>query len=161
MKLISLSRGYLAQVDDKDYTWLSAHSWHVYKKKNRNTLYAERTFRVNGVSRHEAMHRLVLAVTDPKIQVDHKDGDGLNNQRHNLREATHSQNQHNRKRRRDGISQHKGVGKHSSGLWRARIVINKKETQLGYFHSERDAALAYNYAATQCFGKFARLNIVP
>jgi len=158
MKLIELTQGYFTKVDDADYASLSNRSWHVHKK--RGLLYAHHTSHVNGISVNESMHRTLLGVNDSSVQVDHIDGDGLNNQRYNLRKATHSQNQHNRKRRRDGVSSYKGVGVHSSGLWRARIVVDSKEVHLGYFKQEKDAARAYNEAAKVHFGEFARINVL-
>jgi len=94
------------------------------------------------------------------IQVDHKDGDTLNNKRHNLRPCTSTQNQQNRTKRARSSSQYKGVS-YCKKLkkYRARIRINTKLKHLGCFQNEIDAALAYDKAAEINFGEFARLNL--
>lgn len=105
----------------------------------------------------EKMHRLILGVTNPKIKIDHRDGNGLNNQRHNLREATQAQNLAN-SRPRSGSSRFKGVTFRSPDKWIAQISKDGKHTYLGIFRDEFDAATAYNFAAIEMFGEFARLN---
>ena len=93
------------------------------------------------------------------MDTDHRDGCGLNNQRHNLRTATRTQNNQNRKSL-NGSSRFTGVCKNNrDGKWKAYICVNKKRNHLGYFSSECDAAQAYNFAAIDAFGEFARLNV--
>ena len=101
----------------------------------------------------------------PKF-LDHIDGNPLNNSIDNLREATLSQNQHNRKKSKfySGkltTSKYKGVYWHKPNKkWYAQIQINEEQKHLGYFITEIEAAHAYDHAAIEAFGKFARLNEV-
>jgi hypothetical protein len=102
------------------------------------------------------MHNAILPLREGFV-VDHKDRDGLNNQRDNLRYATYSQNAGNSQSQR----KYKGVSFHShSGLWHVRITHNRVAHSVGYFKSEIDAAVAYNSAALSVFGEFALLNDV-
>lgn len=102
------------------------------------------------------MHRHIFGLTDPRILVDHRDHDGLNNQRHNLRVCNHSQNAANsRKTRQPTKSQYKGV---SGGDWVAEITVEGQTLSLGTFKSEIEAAEAYNLAAHKHFGDFSCLN---
>jgi len=99
------------------------------------------------------LHRLILDIPD-SMEGDHKDGNGLNNRRDNLRPATHSDNMHNSCSKR-GTSKFKGVHFYKqTNKWRAGIASK----HLGYFHNETDAALAYDAAARKYFGEFARPN---
>lgn len=105
------------------------------------------------------MHREILGLKKGEIG-DHKDGDGLNNQRSNLRKCTHSENLRNAKKRRGSHSSHyKGVTR-CRNKWRAVIKVDQKKYSLGNFTTEKEAALAYNVAATKYFGCFAYLNLV-
>lgn len=101
------------------------------------------------------MHREILCQTDPIQKVDHKDHNGLNNQRENLRLANAKQNTVNRTSKKGATSRFLGVDwKKSHGLWRTRI----ESTSLGYFKDERLAALAYDKEASIRYGEFANLN---
>lgn len=106
------------------------------------------------------MHRLILG-TSVGMEVDHVNGDGRDNRRVNLRLATHSQNMANQRKRRDGISsRYKGVWyeRRRKRPWRAKIKVRGRQVNLGYFETEEEAAYAYNLAALEHFGGFARLN---
>lgn len=158
MKKIPLSQGQFALVDDSDFDWLSQWKWHA--QKNHNTYYAVRSVRVNGKGTLILMHREILGLTDPKIYGEHWDGDGLNNQRSNLRPATNSENQKNKNPR--GTSKYLGVSWHKIGCkWRCNIVINGESKHLGLFTDEIQAALKYNEYARIHHGNFARLNEIP
>lgn len=158
MKEIQLTKGKVAIVDDADYEWLSQWKW--YARKSRKSFYAERTVgsHLNGNKESIQMHRVVLGITDPKVQGDHEDGDGLNNQRHNLRECTNTQNQYN-KPPRGATSKYKGVWFDlSRKKWASAISHNNTRVVLGRFDTEQSAALAYNEAALKYHGDFAWLN---
>ena len=94
------------------------------------------------------------------LEVDHIDGNGLNNRRENLRLASHSQNLANQKRSRIGCSsKYRGVSWFKrTGIWIAQITVRYHHRGLGYFKDEKDAARAYDKAALEAFGEFAVLN---
>jgi AP2 domain len=98
------------------------------------------------------MHKLLTGY--PKT--DHRDGDGLNNQRYNLRETTDAQNGANTGPR---TGRYKGVHRYEGqGLWRAQIQVNGIKNHIGVYSSEESAARAYDQAALAIWGEFARLN---
>jgi len=156
MREIKTTQGFSAMVDNEDFDSLSAYKWHV--NVGSDTMYAVCTERKNGIRTSIKMHRLILGLKNSEI-CDHIDGNGLNNQKENLRIATKSQN--NANKRATGLSKYLGVSLHKgSNKWRGQIKKNRKITHLGYFTEEEDAAQAYNTAATRIHGEFARLNVV-
>jgi hypothetical protein len=155
MKEIILTRGQTTLLDDVDYEKFSAFKWNVILRHGK--WYAKRVEREYPYSRTIYLHREILGITDPKIQVDHQDGNGLNNQRYNLRECNHSQNLHNSSKRVNNTSGFKGVTL-QKGKWIATIRSNGKHTYLGQFGSPEDAAKAYDEAALKYYGEFANLN---
>lgn len=107
------------------------------------------------------MHREVMGVNDPKVEIDHKNRNKLCNERWNLRICTTSQNQANRQAPgKNKTSQYKGVRLHKQGKWEARITHKYNVIQIGLFDIENDAAIAYNNKALELFGEFAYLNEV-
>jgi hypothetical protein len=143
----------VALVDDEDYVLISQYAWHAHTV--RGVTYAVRRPEVRGVKHVQYMHALITGWP----LVDHKDHDGLNNQRSNLREATHAENMHNSLKRDSVTSRFKGVGWHSKDRkWRVRIQINGRRRQFGEFAVEEEAAHAYDRAAREAFGEFAALN---
>jgi hypothetical protein len=159
MKLISLTQGLFAQVSDKDYAHLNTFKWCAHKVNN--TYYAERaTARdANGKQRMIKMHRVIMDVTDGRIKVDHINGDGLDNQRPNLRVASTSQNGMNRRKHKTATSIYKGVCWHIRDLkWVAQIKADGRYHSLGYYDNEREAAEAYDSAAQALYGQYASLN---
>lgn len=102
------------------------------------------------------MHRILLG--NPPSDIDHANGYGLDNRRCNLRPCTDSQNQANRITKQHS-SAYRGVSLvKKTGRWRAQLSVNQKYINIGYFGTEIEAARAYDAAATQHFGEFARLN---
>lgn len=154
MKEIILRTGEKTIVDDSDYEYLNKWTWNLAKRKNTN--YAARREGEKTI----LMHRVLLNINDTKILADHVDGDGLNNQRINIRVANRTQNNSNRKA--IGISKYLGVFYHSYDSrrkrWYSQIFSNGKKTFIGYFETEEEAALAYNNKAKIIHGKFAKLN---
>lgn len=152
---------YVALVDDADYDYLNKWGWQIFKK-NDTSYYAVREISLDGVTHKIQMHRLILGLTDPKIQVDHKDHDGLNNQRSNLREASNSQNGANRRCAKNSTSKYLGVHIPSKSYygnrWAVTISINRKTKYVGCFKTEEQAARAYDEAAKIYHGEFANLN---
>jgi len=147
----------VALVDDEDFEYLNQWNWCVTFAKH--TAYAQRGDYSNGKKKTILMHRLILGLTDPKIDGDHKDHNGLNNQRSNLRIATRSQNICNTILKKQFSSKYKGVFFYKrSGLWRVQIRVNHKVTYLGSYATEEQAAIVYNEAALKQYGEFANLN---
>jgi hypothetical protein len=116
--------------------------------------------KVKSFSVHVLVAREWVDNPDNKRCVDHIDGDKMNNHHENLRWATHLENSRNQKIQTNTSSVYKGVSFYKPlQKWTARIKINAKQKHLGYFTSEREAAEAYNTAALEHFGVFAKLNI--
>jgi hypothetical protein len=159
MKEIALTQGKFALVDDEDFDFLNQWKWCAVKA--RHTFYAVRS--MPGINRKQInvfMHRQILNITDSKIQGDHLDGDGLNNQRKNLRACTKDENNRNKRIDRRSTTGYKGVVKiKKNGYYRASIMNNKKRKHLGIFKTPESAALAYDEAAKKYYGEFARLNL--
>ncbi len=156
MKRIPLSRNKYAIVDDEDYELLSRFKWHVSSGKS-NTYYAQSELPDTRYRIRFSMHRLIMKA-EKNQEVDHRNGNGLDNRRRNLRLCTKHQNRFNM-RITTGSSKYKGVSWHTkNGKWRARITLNYQNIYIGCFTSEREAAKAYDRKAKQLFGDFAYLN---
>jgi len=151
MKIIKTKSGYEILIDDDDYRLVSQYKWHVYK--DRNIYYA--TSKSNGA--RIKMHRLILNAQPGEI-VDHIDGNGLNNQKSNLRICTVQENIRNMKAIL-GKSKYKGVSfKKNMKKWQANIGFNYKMLFIGYFQTQEQAAAAYDEVARALFGDYANLN---
>lgn len=157
MKLIPLTQGKFAHVDDEDYQHLIKLKWNALK--SGDTFYAR--------SKGKSMHRKILGLTDPKIKCDHIDHNGLNNQRDNLRVATYSQNNANTLSRKNSTSKYLGVSLKNQTVngktytyWYAQIRKDKKNIYCRRFKNEIDAAKQYNKWASEIHGIFANLNYV-
>jgi hypothetical protein len=155
---IPLTQGQVARVDD-DCGAIAGFRW--YTEKRERTYYAARNRpkvggRNVGIVR---MHHMVLPFLFG-LEVDHIDGDGLNNCRSNLRLASRRNNQRNRRGNRGkGRTQLKGAYWHSvDKVWRAQIGLGGRTSYLGQFDTAEGAARAYDAAAREHYGEFARLN---
>jgi len=156
MKQIPLTQGQFAIVDDEDYDFLMQWKW--VAQKSKKTFYAFKSVAAPKKSRI-LMHRLLIKVSDPKIYVDHRDGNGLNNQKSNLRPCTPTQNQHNQQLSKNNKTGFKGVYFSSANnKFVSTIMVNKKALFLGLFTNPIDAALAYDIAAIELHKDFSRLN---
>lgn len=165
MKEIPLTQGLVALVDDEDFDRLSRFKW--FASRYHNQWYAMRNAGVAEMRRVRKirMHREVLGLPNGDVvEVDHRNLNGLDNRKGNLRAASRGQNSRNIPKRelhmgQPPSSRYKGIylAKHC-GLWRARISLNRKLVQLGYFSSEMAAAQAYDEAALKYHGEFACLN---
>lgn len=159
MRRVPLSRGMFAIVDDEDYELISKRKWYASQSRN-GVFYARSNIVRDGRRTGVWMHRLIMG--SPKGRIDHKNHDGLDNRRDNLRMASLSENGMNAKK--TALPRHsvwKGVSWSKRFLrWVAYIRVNGCQKHLGYFRDEIEAAMAYNKAATQFFGEFARVNEV-
>jgi hypothetical protein len=158
MKEIPLTHHKIALVDDEDYERLIKHKWHA--RKDRNTFYASRTVMIEGKKTTVQLHREVLRLTfGDGIEVDHRNRNGLDNQKENLRIATSSLNSYNRKMQHNNTSGFRGVSWHSRDqVWQAYIKLRGKRINLGYHNDILLAAVAYDYAARKYYGNDAILN---
>lgn len=148
MKVINLTKGYEAKVDDCDYEYLNRFHW------SYSNGYAVRSKKVGDKLTTISMHRELAG--EPNMLVDHADRDKLNNTRGNLRIATASENQSNRRKQHNNTSGHKGVYFHKLlNKWYSAISVQGKLKSLGYFKKKEDAIAAYNEAAVQYKGDFA------
>jgi len=146
-------------VDDDDFEEINKFKW--LSEKRGNTFYAQRTDYSNGNNNRIRikMHRLIMQ-PEKGMVVDHKDRNGLNNQKNNLRICTDSENLCNRTAY--GKSKYLGVSwRKNRRTWQAVIKQRGgKYIYLGGFKIETEAALAYNEAAKKYHGEFANLNII-
>lgn len=149
MKTIPLTRGLVAIVDDEDFERLSKWKW--FSHAGGKTWYASRI----ESNRHVLMH---LEISPPPLgmSVDHVDGNGLNNQKCNLRWCTQSQNLANA-RRAPPQSGYRGVQRRGS-MWSAILTVNGRTHRLGIFETAEEAARVRDDAARKYFGAFARVN---
>lgn len=157
MKRVPLTRGYVALVDDADYeAVMAAGPWYALVKADRQTVYAQRNIRrSNGERSGQYMHKFLTGWD----QTDHRNGDGLDNQRDNLRPATGSENNRNSRLRKDNTSGFKGVQwDKQRRRWVAGIRVSGRQRQIGSYDNPVDAAHAYDAAARELFGAFARPN---
>lgn len=165
MELIIINRKgekFTVLYDECDHETVSKHKWFV-----STTGYVVRTVRVNGKNARIILHRVILGVTDPKIKVDHKNHNTIDNRRCNIRACSHQQNLMNRKKTEGTYSKYLGVsakwtktkkGKVNGPYIVAEIKAKGSRIKLGYFKTEEDAAIAYDKAAEEYFGEFASLN---
>jgi hypothetical protein len=153
---IYLGEGEFTIVEPRDYYWLNKFNWCLCD--NGRQRYARRVLYDPKVGiKTESMHREIMKPA-LGLLVDHRNGDGLDNRRDNLRPATHSQNCYNRRKTRSKTSSRFiGVSFHIN-RWRAYIRYKGKRIWLGRFANEIDAAKAYDAAAKKYYGEFARLN---
>jgi hypothetical protein len=141
-----------AKVDAVDAPEILQYKWNLLSEKiSGRTSYAVVRKRVDGKRVTIRMHRLILAPKDGFL-IDHRDRNGLNNTRENLRYSTRAQNAINvsRKHRVKGASFDKRRNR-----WQARININGKNTSLGFFKNQIDATAAYRKMAKLHHGEFA------
>ena len=149
-KVIKTQNGFDVLVDEEDFESTSRIQWYARRKKNQRTHYAYAYLSGKIVT----MHRLIMNPS-PIQEVDHRDRNGLNNQRYNLRACTHKQNCRNKRIATNNLTGVKGV--HFDKLkrkFRAMIGHEKRVIHIGYFDDLDAAKAAYNKTAQQLFGDF-------
>ncbi len=150
MRQIPLTQGKIALVSNQDYWLVRQFKWCAAQHKSGNW-YAQMGIIGTTIS----MHRLLAGF--PPFALDHRNGNGLDNRRRNLRPASTRENAMNKKCPRNNAAGIKGVSFIAwRKRWRAMIHVHPRNIFLGYFHHAEDAARAYKFAAQRYFGEFAR-----
>jgi hypothetical protein len=149
VKRIGLTKGFSTIVDDEDYEFLSHYKWHY------NSGYAKRSQGVVGNRKLAYMSRYIM-LPEENQEVDHINGDPLDNRRENMRICNHEDNLRNITSNR-GRSKYKGVY-FRNGKWVAHIMYQRVNLSLRQWDSEEDAAHAYDAAACWFFGEFSKTN---
>jgi len=148
MKIELKNSDKVVEIDEADLETIRPYTWLICND-------APRFYALTYINRKPVrMHQMLTGF--PKT--DHKDGNGLNNKRDNLRVCNSNQNQHNRRKHKTGSSKYKGVRLTPTGKWQARIKFHSKEIYIGSFDFEIDAAKAYDSKAKELFGEFCNTN---
>lgn len=156
MKEITLTHNKVALVDDEDFNRLNEWAWSARKGKN-GKWYAHRSNGEKNPTVH--MHREIMGAKEGE-QVDHWNGNGLDNRRENLRLCSNQQNSQNRGLGRNSSTGFKGVTWHKGReKYRAYIKVNGRQIHIGYYKTSIEAAQAYDGRAVELFGRFARINL--
>lgn len=158
MAVLTDRKGRRFVVDDADVPLLAGKTWAVWHGKDKDYVRATVT---DGAGKKAYVYLHDFLMNPPSgMTPDHANGDGLDNRRQNLRLATASQQAANRgKRRTPASSRFKGVSwSKRDRRWQAHVACRGIRRNLGTFRDEREAAMAYDAAARELFGEFARTN---
>jgi hypothetical protein len=143
-------------VDDEDFDKINKYKWSILTSGNKK--YACRQYKKDGKIKRIFLHRYIMNTEDNKIQIDHIDGNTMNNQKSNLRSCSPKENCYNKKVASNNTSGYKGVWSYKH-MWVASIQKDNKKFHCGRFENKEDAKEAYNKKAEELFGDFANLNI--
>lgn len=157
---IPLGKGKIAVIDFEDWNLIRSYTWTLKTNgKNKKTYYAYGYKREAGRGISTTLHREIMGEYPLGLELAHKDGDGLNNRRDNLKFVTHQQNLQGRKMKKENTtSLFRGVRLHQRGKWTAQLSLNGKQVALGCFTTEIEAAKAYDAGARKYFGEHAAPN---
>lgn len=147
---VPLTRDKIAVIDEEDAPCVLPHHWCAAKP--HRVWYA--VSRING--EYTYLHRFIMQAV-PRSRIDHKNGDGLDCTRANLRFVTNQENAFNSVKRVDSQNPYKGIFRQGD-RWRAYLRLNGKAIHLGIFDTAADAARAYDAKAIEIFGEYARTN---
>jgi hypothetical protein len=143
MKQIPLTQGKFAIVDDDVYVWAKDYKWFAHK--GRHTFYARRMILINRQRKGVLLHHAIIGFPLENKQIDHIDGDGLNNQRYNLRIVTNRSNHQNLEAHRQGhlVGTYLIKDHYRTKPWKAVMRVNGKKKTIGYFATQQEAYEAY------------------
>lgn len=158
MKVIELTQGQVAIVDDEDFEKLAQYRWHLTRVSKDMVPYAARNSKKGELPKRRLikMHRVIMNPPEG-MEVDHINRNGLDNRRCNLRLCTKSQNLMNAKVRKDNKLGIKGVC-FVDGKYMAHVTINRKSTTLGFFNTPEEAKSERDAAAQKLHGEFYSSN---
>lgn len=149
-EIISME-GVSIQIDAEDYDALARYKWIISKE-------GKRRYAVTFLAPRTRMHRIILKASPGQI-IDHKNGNGLDNRKSNLRFCTHTQNMRNRAKSTTNKVGFKGVSwSKARGKFEAQITVDRKIKHLGFYECPFKAARAYDAAAIEFHGEFAKTN---
>lgn len=162
MKEIKLNRDKVAFVDDGDYERASKFKWYTEKRGiNSYNYYAKRKVVTDGKESTQSLHIFIMNGTIKGLEIDHKNGNGLDCQRENLRRCTHSQNMSNQRKKPFASTRFKGVSYNKKlNKYSASIKKEGRSICIGNYNTEIEAAYNYDQMAYKMFGQFARYNIL-
>lgn len=157
--LLPLTQGYFAKISPEDLLRVLRHGWRVQRSRERpDKRYAAANVKLDGRWQQISLHRFLMQ-PPPGVLVDHRDGDGLNCTRENMRLATLGNNARNQRKRAGSSSRFRGVSRHSKGDgWVSQAWHDRRPVHLGLFADEIDAAVCYDVFTTLQRDPFSRLN---
>jgi hypothetical protein len=159
MKEIPLTQGQVALVSDEDYERVAQYKWSARWHPRVHNFYAIRNDYTGGKHTTPLMHRFIMAA-QPGEQIDHRNGNVLDNRRENLRRCTAGDNSHNQHRHTPHSSIYKGVSIHKqTGKWQASVGLDGRIYYLGLYETQEQAARVYDAKARELHGEFASLNM--
>lgn len=160
MKTIPLTKGKLALVDDEDFERISQYKWHIV---NVYAGYREWAKDKEGkwfTKKYHKMHRLILDAPE-HLQVDHINGNALDNRKSNLRLVTNQQNCWNKTELPRNTSGFRGVSRHRANRWRAYIAYGGKQVSLGTYKDKEEAITARKNGERKYYGEYSPLAAHP
>lgn len=149
---------HIIEIDDEDAEKVLKHNWSLKRssRPGRSDYFsAWMSVQKNKKRTWTSLHKFLMPNV---VEIDHIDGNPLNNKKNNLRACLHCENTRNAQRRCDNKTGFKGVTLRENGTFRAKIRVAGKLKNIGHYATAVAAALAYNEAAREHFGEFARLN---